>query len=307
MDYRLYHKSVDATFFEDFITTLKIPSPTTTFNDVFGRIEEKEPGFNFIILHNGVQLKSSDQPLEILYPNHSIHVLVTSKSKETAYILYQVDLEGVVIGMSLLSVAPTDTVEQLINTFKKSRIYTSEGQYIEATSKGLLSTYFPNNKILIYLFPDADPINMGTPVQPITFKLSGPEEPILMNVDIEEPVFEQTVQTPLQFEPIPISTRSSFPRTVSPPRSSSSYRERSSSPYRERSNSPFRVRSEELHKIDPRKLSYERSTVDNDVYSTNDLIFLLMERGIEPPRSKREMVDILRIVISEERNRKDGR
>jgi hypothetical protein len=216
--------------------------------------------------------------------------------------------------MSLLSVAPTDTVEQLIDTFKQSRIYTSDGTLIPPTSRGLLSKYFPNNRILIYLLPDAEPINMGTPIQPLTFNLSA-EIPIdttliLTPVDVDEPTF-QPIETfqPIQpsFQPIPTrSVGTTYPRTVSPPPSRMTKERtisggRSNSPYRERSNSPFKVRqSELLHQIDPQKLSYERSTIDNNVYSTNDLIFLLMERGIEPSRSKMEMVDVLRIVFLEE-------
>lgn len=311
LDYKIYHKSVDPTFFEDFIGILTV-SPSTTFNDVFGHIDEKEPGFNVIIPYNGVQMKSSNQPLSNLYPDRLIYMLITPKSKDTAYILYQINSEGTVLGMSLLSVDKNAIIEQLIKTFIGSQIYNSDGQSIPSTSSGLLSTYFPNNKIFIYLPSDAPPIQTGTPVIPLSLNLNHPSTnssdnlpdnlpvsntPIIGSVDTDDEAFEQifepipaSIPNIVVQEPLPTSNQLILQRTLSPTQS----RMRPRSPYRERANSPFKAeRGELLHLIDPRKLSYERSTIYNDVYSTNDLIFLLVERGIEPPRSKIEMVDIL--------------
>jgi hypothetical protein len=299
-DYKIYHQSLDTSFFEDFINTLTLSSPTLSFNEVFGQIEVEEFGFKYIILYNGVELKSSDQLLSTLYPDHLIIMLVRPKNKENAYVMYQVNAEGTVVGMTLLSLKADTSIQQVIGTFPGSQIYNSEGQIIPSTSKGLLSTFFPNNKIVIYFPPGVKTIRMGVPVQPLAFKLDSsiPETPIL-TTELNEPVETAEPVATEQLEPsnIPVRTRvitneptssQILQRTLSPTQ------RRSRSPYRERPNSPFRAESDEfLHRIDPQKLSYERSTIYNEVYSTNDLIFLLVERGIEPPRTKIEMVDIL--------------
>jgi hypothetical protein len=124
------------------------------------------------------------------------------------------------------------------------------------------------------------------------------ENPLVINSDLVSnvsPIDDELVminnEVPIKTNDVseePSSREVMLERTLSPTQ------RRPRSPYKERANSPFKANREDLlHRIDPRKLSYERSTIYNDVYSTNDLIFLLTERGIEAPRSKVEMVDIL--------------